>query len=442
MKKYLFILVIVVLFSVTSFAKTDNGVYDEAKRTIELLNNTRRKLNLDTFTIDKSLKNMANDHSKYMSQNKIFSSVESSTKSNYRGRYPWDRANYAGYNDSYVYEFIVRRINNFNSGIEEIMADPLNRSIILNPVYKKIGMGIENGYGTFVIGGNKVNTNMFVTYPYNGQKKVKSVNRSSRYSNYLKSSNMKADKYIGTPITISYYGDTVSSAKNVKVVLREKNSRKRINTFVLKPKDYYLLDRTLLILPLEKYDYGKKYELLVSFDLQLKNGKIRKYNKVTNFTTDYYKKQSSQVKFITRGKFTELLVKNQKYRLIEPLEFKFADVKLNDPRSKYIYTATSKKLITGFSNGLFAPELNINKEQAYTILVRAYERKNGTIKVSRRDNSYANYITNISPWALKYIKKAKKIGILLEDGQKANAKGYLTESDYKEILNRFDKSKK
>ncbi len=102
------------------------------------------------------LKEMAINHSKYMNENKSFSTVEVQDKINYKGRFPWDRANYVGYEGNYVYEFIVRDIKNFNSGVSQVINDPIKRTILFNPLYEDIGMGMENGYASFVIGGDSL----------------------------------------------------------------------------------------------------------------------------------------------------------------------------------------------------------------------------------------------------------------------------------------------
>ncbi len=444
MKRFLIALIIVFMFSTTSFAAVgDEIVYDEAERTIELLNSTRRALGLSPFAMNDLLKDMAINHSKYMNENKSFSTVEVQDRVNYKGRFPWDRANYVGYKGNYVYEFIVQDIKNFNSGISQVINDPIKRNILFNPLYKDIGMGMENGYASFVIGGDTKSLGRFVTYPYSGQENVKALNSSKNYKTYFADRKIDFDDFVGLPISISYYGEKIKEVKNVNAQIIDKITGRKLKIVVLNPGKNTYLENTLLVIPLEKYDHGREYQAKVEFDLDLKDGDKKKYNKVVNFTTEDYKSVKFDKKYITRGKFTQMLVKNENYTLIEPLDFRFKDVKLNDPLSRYIYTATSKNLIKGFSNGKFEPDLNITKEQAYTILVKAFESSNKTIEISKDYSIEAKYsdFSEVSEWAKPFVEKAEKIGIVLSNNNKLNSKSYLTESEYNLMLKRYISAK-
>ncbi len=444
LKKILLAFVMILLLSITAFAvDEDEIVYDEAERTIELLNSTRKSLGLSPFVMNDLLKEMAINHSKYMNENKSFSTVEVQDKLNYKGRFPWDRANYVGYKGNYVYEFIVEDIKNFNSGLNQIINDPIKRNILFNPLYKDIGMGMENGYSSFVIGGDSNVLSRFVTYPYDGKKNVKALNASKMYNDYFENKKVDFDEYVGLPISVSYYGEKIKDVRNVNTYILDKLTDKKIKTTVLKQGENTYLENTLLIIPLEKYEHGREYEAGIEFEIELKDGLRKKYNKKINFTTENYKIVKVEEKYITRGKFTQMLVKNENYTLIEPLEFKFSDVKLNDPLSKYIYTATSLNLIQGFPSGKFEVDLNITKEQAYTILVKAFENSNYEINIS---DDYAikdkyDDALEVSEWAKTYVEKAEKIGIVLTEENKLNSRSYLTESEYKKMLNKYASAK-
>lgn len=443
LKKFLLTLVLILMFSTSAIAADGDIVYDEAERTIESLNDTRKSLGLSPFVMNDLLKEMAINHSKYMNENKSFSTVEVQDKINYKGRFPWDRANYVGYKGNYVYEFIVRDIKNFNSGIAQVVNDPIKRTILFNPLYEDIGMGMENGYASFVIGGDSSSDGQFVTYPYNGQEGVKTSNNSKKYASYFGDKKIDFDDYVGLPISVSYYGDKIKSVKNLSADIHEKKSGKKVKSVVLKPGENNYLENTLLLIPLKRYERGREYQAKIEFDIVLKDGSSKKYKKVINFTTEYYKSVKIEQKYITRGKFTQMLVKNENYTLIEPLEFRFSDVKLNDPLSRYIYTATSKNLIEGFPSGKFEPDLNITKEQAYTILVKAFEGSKGSIKISKNyaiKDKYSDAL-GVSEWAKPFVEKADKIGIIISDGNKLKSRSYLTESEYKRMLKKYMSAK-
>lgn len=426
--------------SLKAFA-ADDVIIDESERTIESLNNLMSKMGLPVYKSDPKLKEMSSYHSKYMRYNDAFSSVEDSTKEYFRGRYPWDRASYFDYEDKYVYEFIKRDINNLQSGIDRIINDPITRSIILNPMYTSIGMAMDEGYATFVVGGNKINYSKLITYPYNGQLDVSSKNNSAKYSSYSKKKNENIAEKVGLPITISYYSPSSAKFSNIKASVVNVNTGEEIPISVLTSKDYYLLDNSILLLPLTEYDYSTRYQVKAEFEVIEKDGVTKPYKKEFVFKTDNSKTDDDVKKYMTRGKFTELLVKNEGYKLVEPLEFRFSDVELSTPLSKYIYTATSKKLINGFPNGKFEPESNITREQAYTIIVKAFEASNSDIIVTDEDNlvDYSDK-EDISNWAITYVKKAKELGIIIETNGKIMPKDYLTEKQFNMIIDNYMKN--
>ncbi len=441
MKRFLFVFILLISFNLTAFAKDEEIVFDEAKRTVKLLNEIRKELSLSEFSFAKPLKDMATSHSKYMSHNKTLSSVEDRTKEQYKGRYPWDRASYFDYDSKYVYEFIVGDINNFNEGISQIIIDPVTRNILLSPLYNEIGMSIEDTYGTFIIGGNGKNKREgFISYPYNKQENVKSQNDISILKNYLKKQNRIVESKIGMPITITYYDGKIKSMSDIKIDFKNKKTGEKVDYMVIKPGDYYFLDNSLVIIPLEKYDYDSKYELNVKFDVEFKNNKKKIYDKKINFSTDSFVAEKTSKKYITRGDFVEKLVISEKYKLIEPLEYKFSDVKVNDKLSKYIYTAASKNLISGFDNGRFETSLNITKEQVYVIMIKAYDLKHSS-KVYADEKHLKKYedYEDISSWARSSLAKAEKLGIVIKEDNKLNPKAYITEEEYDEILENFSK---
>ncbi len=440
---FAFVLVLSMFFGIFTDVYAYDEINDEAKRTIKYINEIRTRLSLPEYEMNEMLVDMATNHSKYMSLNNTFTSVEEADKSNYTGKYPRNRASHAKYKDDYVFEFIVENINNYEVGINDILSEPLNRSVLLNPTYNQIGMSIDNGYATFDIGGKKQSLDKFIIYPYDKQENVATKISGKNFKNYLKHYDKELPEYVGTPITVTYYGDKIDSINDIKAKVIDRITYKEIDTLVVLKKDYYFLNNTLVIIPTQAYDYDKEYEVSISFTANFKSKASKSYDGNIKFRTDEYKKDKSAKKFVTRGQFVEKLVKNENYKLSEPTNFKFSDVQVNNSLSKYIYAATNNKLINGMPDGTFAPNLNITREQAYLILVRAYEKKNGQINI-KEDSvaySYSDDFIEASAWAINYIKKARKIGIVLEGESYKKYNDYLTEKEYDKILEKYTESK-
>ncbi len=408
-------------------------VDDEVERTVDFINGIR-SVDLD---VSATLKEMALNHSKYMYYNEAFSMIEDSEKVYYRGKYPWDRAVYYKYDKPYVYEFISRSVSNYKDGILDIINNPYSRSFVLDPLYSDIGMSEFNGYYTYTLGGKLRTAETIFVYPFNGQQDVP-VNWTNRY-HIDPYEGMTIDRTkVGLPLTFTLYSDTkkvVSTTVN-SIYIRELNTKRRISTKIITPESDRNLTNHLVVLPLEPYKYNTTYEVHIDVSF---NG--------INYTYDGTFKTASSlpaladVKYMTRGDAIKKIINLEDLRLtkLEPFSLKFKDVDINSELAIYVNTAYEYNIIKGISDSEFGPKLNITTEQAYAILVRAYEAQYGVIVPSEADKNLSQYTdrSSISSWALSTIYKAGRIGLIPDSTVYLNPDTYLSEVAFNEMLQRF-----
>lgn len=427
---------------------TDAAVYDESEKAVTYLNTIRDIVGLSPIVKNEKLKEMADFHSKYMNYNKLVSSIEESDLEFFRGRYPWDRAAYFNYEPSYIYEFSKEGYTNFEEGMKALINDPISRSIILDPVYTDIGMANDGSYYSFEFGGDSTISNLFFNYPNVNQYNIPTVWANADYELYYKDIDGLPDE-VGVPITVTHYGAEGYTYKDISVSMTNIDTGEEVPFIISEPGENYLLSNTLTILPLVKYDKNTQYQMDIRFSYEVMEG-IRiiekSFMKLYSFTTEQNFPTTVTSPYMTRGMFTEMLVRElvrsqgSEYQLIEPLEARFNDVGINHSQSIYIYTASTEGLISGFPDNEFKPELNITKEQAYTILVKGYEKVNGSIVLPETDqlSFYSDYLT-VSSWAYTNVQKAVELGIILDPNYMIKPGDYLTEDDFDLILSLYQK---
>lgn len=444
MKKIIsFIMLGILLMMPTLYAQSVPGeeiLHDEIERTVSQFNHIRKQMGLEALTSSGILNDMATSHTSYMKTNNVLSTIEENTLAYFRGRYPWDRASYYKYPLDFVYEFVDKGISNYYEGLNILLEDPVTRTIALNPMYKQIGMNLSGDYVTYDFGGNTYTGSQFITYPYDGARDVPIIWQGDSRKSLYEGLNAVTDKN-GLPITISYYGSGIALVRNVTVHFINKETGDAISYAAKLPGDNHTLKNTLTILPLQPYDYGASYELSVNYAIILNDGTSKSYNKTIEFTAvKSVQTFVSDEKFMTRGNFIESLVKNEglKFNLVEPLEYRFIDVDINTPRSLYIYTASDAGLIQGYPGALFRPQLNITKQEAYNIIMRAYFSQLGKKPLTIQKVPDYKDLGEVDAWAMDYVLKADLIGIVLKDDNKISPHGYLTENEFKAIMDRFN----
>jgi hypothetical protein len=419
------------IFNINIYAYEDNPI-----KGINYINDIREKLDIRIIENNKDLEQSAQIHSKYMSINDWYSTIEESGNKYYRGRYSWDRASYYYYFNPYVTEFISNNISNMKEGIIDLINNPYSRIAFLDPLYNHIGMGNYENMYTFDLGGKSrdlTTKNKKITiYPYDNMEDVS----ISWINNYKIDPYRKLDKQynnVGLPITLSYYSDKVKIKKIYpqNIILKNKDKNIEIKTEILLPQDDKYIDNSLIILPLEPLSYDTNYEVKINVDFVFKN---EDFPSEKNFKDVIKFKTKAKNKLLNRAKFTEYIVKELEFDILEPEEV-FTDIDMKSENCKYIYTAYKNRLVSGYGDNTFRPNNNITKEQAYTLLIRYYEQNFGEIDIKDSSKNYSHYL--VSDWAIPYIKKAEKIGIITTD-KKNSLKKEITESEYEKIINLYN----
>lgn len=425
---------------------------DEIVRTIGQINELRHKYELPFLVYDGFLNKTALTHNLYMKYNSVFSSIEENGKLYFRGRYPWDRALYNGYQNKYVYELLNDKVINYYDGLNQLLQNPYSRYSILDPLYINLGMNKQDDYTTYLLGGSSRNKSYDLIYPYNNQPNVSNVFENKFTINpYSQLPNTDNDADYGIPITYNIYSSDgkVVEYKNIVSSLVNIQTNEVIPTKVITSIEDRNLTNSIMILPLEPYNLGTTYRLRLSADIQFDRqitfdqtnfSTRRSIDYTGTFTTIKDSSATIQDVYVTREQFVVDLLKNNNFPTQESLEIIFTDVKINSPNYKYIYTAYINQIVNGYRDGLYRPTANITREQAYTILIRFYEKQVGEIMLS--DNERSIEFTdknNISIYALEPIYKAKKLGILIDNQFDFLPKTYISVNEFQQIMERYKK---
>ncbi|WP_113672977.1 S-layer homology domain-containing protein [Vallitalea guaymasensis] len=431
-KKVLYLIIAVsIICNINIYASEDKP--DEA---IEYINGIREKVSVRSIENSKQLESSAANHSKYMSVNNNFSLIEESGNKYYRGRYSWDRASYYSYFNPYITEFINNNLDSYKNGVVDLINNPYSRISFLDPLYQHIGMGSYKDMYTYDLGGKSrdltVKNKKIVIYPYDKMENVPITWENNYKINPYRDLDIESSN-VGLPITLSYYSDKnkIRRIYNNDIKLENEDKGFEVKTKIILPQDDKYIDNSLIILPLKKLEYNTNYQVSINVDFIFQNSTIPSEKK-SKYTVNF--KTEAKDNPLDRAKFTEYLVKALKIDILEPKEvFKDIDIKSND--AKYIYTAYKNDLVSGFGDDTFRPNQNITKEQVYTLLIRAYEKENGEIKLNEY-KSYSYSYHSVSNWAVNYMKKAEEIG-LLSRVRSNELKGEITESEYKRIINLY-----
>jgi len=423
---------------------------DEVYRTMQELNELRQVYGLPSLNYSDELIKAASTHNKYMNFNDSYSSIEDSDKLYYRGRYPWDRASYAGYKNDYVFEALLQKVKTYSAGINYFLENPYSRYALLDPLYTDLGINTYNDYSTYLFGGSIREENYEVTYPYNGQKDV-DVSYVNKYviDPYVNIST--APQVVGVPITYSIYSSEarVLEFENLRVSMVNTRTNESVDIKVVTSLEDRNLTNSIMILPLEPYDYGTTYEVKINTKVTFSNsiklnrtGYVHYVTENNGGTITFKTKETGSTavgfSYVTRAEFVEKLMKVSDYRVRSSLEIIFPDVNINDPSYKYIYTAYVNKIIEGYGDGLYRPNANISRQQAYTILIRNYENHHGIINVNEDTELTFSDIDDISSWALPSLYKAKEIGLLIDHQYDFSPGVYITTSEFERMMEKYN----
>ncbi len=238
------------------------------------------------------------------------------------------------------------------------------------------------------------------------------------------------------PTAISFEG-------NYKEVMQNKSGL-NYNIYVLPPQFTYTTPTTGNV----SIPSFNTFEQLVAPDVSYLKGHfaeedIKKMFSMQVLTGDpkFYKPNEA----ITRGQFTQMLVKAIKLPIEDnskannkkaPVEIVFSDVLPEREEYPYIMAAYKAGLAVGETNGVFAIDEPIERQEAIVILLRALGLEHlgldPTPITPFVDDSY------IANWAKREVYAANRIGIISGDADgKFNPKSFISKAEAAAIVNRL-----
>jgi len=133
---------------------------------------------------------------------------------------------------------------------------------------------------------------------------------------------------------------------------------------------------------------------------------------------------------ITRGEFVTFLIKGLHVTLPETKTTQFTDV--NEKLAPYVELAKSLNITNGTSSTTFSPDQILTREQAVTMMMRAYA-KNATLNLNGFKDG-----NKVSSWAIEGMKKAYSLGLVKGYNDKTiRANKELTYGELVTLLNRY-----
>ena len=240
-------------------------------RAMDALNELRTGLGLRTVTMVPELNDMAQNHSRYMNQNKEFSFLEKPANPGFTGISALDRMIYSGYEGRYAMEIRSLRARDYAGMLQGALYDPYQRYVLLHPGCDGIGFGLEKDYSCVVLGSEKNTdwTDAPVVYPFPGQQEVGncSLRQLSQVPDEVRKASSRSQ--IGEPVTIAYYtaGFEELAFRNVQFTLTDTKRSRQVPVHYLLPQENSMLSQTLIVYPLELYNTDTRYEANVSIQV-------------------------------------------------------------------------------------------------------------------------------------------------------------------------------
>ncbi|MFC1616064.1 ankyrin repeat domain-containing protein [Patescibacteria group bacterium] len=138
---------------------------------------------------------------------------------------------------------------------------------------------------------------------------------------------------------------------------------------------------------------------------------------------------------INRAEFLKILIEAKEYYPPSYYSNCFPDV-LDDWYASYVCYAKEMGWVDGYEDGLFRPEQTVNKVEALKMLLEVYSSRIDT----PWEVTIAPYLdTPLDAWYVRYVAKAKELGILEETGEYFNpgqnmTRGGVSENMYRLLL--------
>ncbi|MDD4799045.1 MAG: S-layer homology domain-containing protein [Clostridia bacterium] len=143
---------------------------------------------------------------------------------------------------------------------------------------------------------------------------------------------------------------------------------------------------------------------------------------------------------ITRAQYTVWLTRLLKLSQDLSAADKFTDISVDTPNYNELVTAASAGLITGYGNGLFAPDAKITREEMAALITRALviknkEQNSDIVKLENMGDS-----SQISVWAKNASAVCVNAGLITgKDNNRFSPKDFTTRAEATAILARLDR---
>lgn len=301
-----------------------NQLDENRQQLYALLNSWRQQIGLSILQLSPELIKAAQSHAEYLSYHQTNGHSESSGKELFTGIGPQERAEYFGYStEKKVTEVLSFQSHQSKFGLDDLIDAPYHRNALLNPFLKEAGIGFKednNGLNPNAIslGGASKGVKETVVYPYNNQNGVKTAWYNNESPDPLAGENVP-DKYVGYPITLSMFGETVPLLTADQVKLTDSKGNK---------VEHYLIDNKkpgnlnmIIIVPKDPLLFNEKYTVDIDVSYNFGNGQKGTEKKTWTFQTvkepivDAMGVRGKDDQKVLRPIFNSGLIKEMKYRV-------------------------------------------------------------------------------------------------------------------------------
>ena len=424
-------------------SKDPIGTYDEISEgqteLVKQLNEFRKSIEAEDLDINKALNAAANAHTNYMVKNNILTHDEYITETGYRGSTYTTRARIYGYNGISVYENIHKIIEPSNLVFEEIISNPYNKILLMNPFLEDVGYFSVEGYSTILVGNTQTENSKLVVYPGNNQ-----IDVNTKWEKKTKEDKVfiPEDNFIGEPIVLSYYvPDNLQNIELVEASLRDKE-KEEVKTYINTPGEDEKLHNSIIITPINPLKNESEYSLYFELKANYYDKESENITYASIFTTKVAEKDAIvdvsghwaeeaiislyeigildikvdnnflPEEMITRADLCKYIV-NMLEIPLEPVEGNFTDLEEIEEITKYIEAAKRSNIINGYPDRTCLPNNKITRQEIAVIIKRVYENETGkTVLI----NSYETGLLDeeiIKSWAVESVKVAHKLNIIV-----------------------------
>lgn len=140
---------------------------------------------------------------------------------------------------------------------------------------------------------------------------------------------------------------------------------------------------------------------------------------------------------MTRGMFVTALGRLAEADVSKYTKSSFSDVTADAYYMGYVEWATKNEIVKGISQGKFAPDQSITREQMAVIMVNYAKEIGFTLPKVHAETVFVDN-TNISTYAKDAVRAMQMAGVMSgKDGNKFDPQGIATRAEVSTVLKRF-----